>query len=294
MIISASRRTDIPAFYSKWFMGRIRQKFCLVPNPFNPGRISKISLKKDDVDAIVFWTRYPKPFIPRLSFLDKAGYGYYFLFTLLDYPKIFEPEIPRLNLRVDVFKMLSDIIGPQKVIWRYDPVIISNITSYDFHLKAFENLACNLKGFTRRVIISFVDIYPKLKKRFKNMEKKGVKIEQINKKNLEFARSLKNIATENHMKIQTCAEKNNLSAYGIKPGKCIDDKLIYELFKIRVTSLKDKGQRKECLCVPSRDIGMYDTCLFGCKYCYATTSVKKAKKNFSLHNCNQAQLICLA
>ncbi len=291
MIISASRRTDIPAFYSKWFMDRIREKFCLVSNPFNPKQISKISLDPPDVDAIVFWTRYPQPFISHLSILDKMGYGYYFLFTLLDYPEIFEPKSPGLNLRVNTFKELSDKIGPKKVIWRYDPIIISNITPYNFHLKKFESLACELKDFTKQVIISFIDIYPKVRKRFKEMENKGVKIEQIDKKGIEFLRSLKAIANENNIKIQACAEKNSLCQYGIKSGKCIDDRLIYDLFGIRVSQAKDKGQRKECLCVPSRDIGMYDTCIFGCKYCYAITSFKKARKNFSLHDPELPQMV---
>jgi len=161
MIISASRRTDIPAFYSEWFINRIRAGWCFVPNPLNYDQLAYVSLKPEDVDAIVFWSKNPAPIISHLNELDTMGFRYYFQFTLNAYPKVLEPRIPEFSKRIRTFRELGSKLGPMRVIWRYDPIIISNHTPIDFHIAAFSKIATSVKGSTHRVMISFADYYNK-------------------------------------------------------------------------------------------------------------------------------------
>ncbi len=279
MIVSASRRTDIPAFYATWFMNRIREGYCTVPNPFNPKQVSRISLKPGDVDVIVFWTRYPAPFLPFLRELDDRGYRYYFLYTLMKNPRALDPKRPSHNRSLNTFRNLSQRMGMEKVVWRYDPIVFSTLTDEGFHKETYHRISEELKGYTTRSIISIVDMYRKTKKRIRILEKQGIQIIEPSTENLnDLLKSLSLFARDNHMSIQSCAEKPDLSLYGIPPGKCIDDDLIRKVFDLDVTRRKDPSQRTQCGCVASRDMGMYDTCLFGCVYCYATSSIALARK----------------
>ncbi|EFK10608.1 conserved hypothetical protein [delta proteobacterium NaphS2] len=279
MIISASRRTDIPAFYAQWFMNRIREGYCTVPNPFNPKQISRISLKPEDVEVIVFWTRFPGPLLPHLDELDERGYRYYFLYTLMNNPRVLEPHSPSYQKSLKTFRRLADRIGREKVIWRYDPIVFTGITDASFHMETYGRIANQLKGHTSRSIISMVEIYRKARKRLKLLEEQGIFIMQPEEKNLhELMKSMSVSAATNGIQIQTCAEGPKFASYGIQPGKCIDDKLIRHVFGLEVLPLKDPSQRSHCGCVASRDIGMYDTCLFGCLYCYATTHLDHARE----------------
>ena len=149
MIISASRRTDIPAFYARWFMNRIREGYCTVPNPFNPNQVSRISLKPEDVDIIVFWTRYARPLMPFLNELDDRGYRYYFLYTLMNNPRALEPKSPSHKRSLNTFQNLSNRIGMEKVIWRYDPIVFTRITDPNFHKETYQHIAEQLKGLYR-------------------------------------------------------------------------------------------------------------------------------------------------
>ena len=295
MIISASRRTDIPAFYSQWLMNRIMAGYCAVPNPFNYKTISRISLSPEDVKIIVFWTRNPKPLFKNLNFLHRAGFNYYFNYTLMDYPKPFDPMLINLSHKLDTFKKLSDTIGPEKVVWRYDPIILSNLTPVEMHLKVYEKIAQSLRGYTYRSIISFVDLYKKVKNRFRSELKEDIRIDTVHEKPIEtytlLLGQLAQIAHDNTIEIYTCSEPLDFTPYGIKPGKCIDSNYIKKFFGIEVDDRKDPHQRKFCGCVKSKDIGMYDTCLFGCKYCYATHSLTKAKKNYKTHDPDSPSLI---
>ena len=282
MIISASRRTDIPAFYARWFMNRIREGYCTVPNPFNPNQVSRISLKPEDVDIIVFWTRYARPLMPFLNELDDRGYRYYFLYTLLNNPRALEPKSPSHKRSLNTFQSLSNRIGLEKVIWRYDPIVFTRITDPDFHRETYQRIAEQLKGYTGRSIISVVDIYRKARKRLKLLEEQGIPILEIPEEDLgELMKNISASASMNGMEIQSCAEDPELASYGIQPGKCIDDGLIRRVFGLEMTHLKDPSQRSHCGCVASRDIGMYDTCLFGCLYCYATTRFDRARERHS-------------
>lgn len=288
MIISASRRTDIPAFYTEWFMNRIEAGYCAVPNPFNRNQVSFVSLTPEDVDVIVFWTRNPRPLLPHLEALDRRGFRYYFQYTVMNNPRQIDPKSPPLAAALGTFKDLSEIIGPERVIWRYDPIVFSNITGAQFHQETFQQIAQTLRGYTHRSVISIVDDYRKARKRMRDLATYGIKITtldgQSNGRFDQLMRGLSQIATENELEIVSCAEDVDLSEYHIQPGKCVDDTYIRKTFNIDVTSKKDPTQREVCGCVVSKDIGMYDSCLFGCQYCYATQSFDRAKENYAEHN----------
>lgn len=294
MIISVSRRTDIPSFYAKWFINRIRAGYCTVPNPFNSKQVSVVSLKPEDVDVIVFWTRNPRPLLPHLDELHQRGYRFYFQFTVLNYLRLIEPKAPGLKTALGSFQSLSEKFGPEKVIWRYDPILFSDITDHQFHLKTYKYIANALNGLTHRSVISIITLYRKTQRRLEQLEKHGIKIDDGDKTGRRFEELMRRLAftaTENGMEIMNCAEEMDLQPYGISPGKCIDDNYIREVFNIDVTNKKDPSQRKACGCAVSKDIGMYDTCLFGCRYCYATSSFERAKTNYLEHNPDSPSLI---
>ena len=289
MIISASRRTDIPAFYSKWFMNRIKDGYVLVQNPYNTKQIRKVFLTPFQVDAIVFWTRNAKPLIPYLDDLDKLGYNYYFQYTITGYKRELERFTPSPQKAIETFIELSDKIGKEKVIWRYDPIILSDYSSYNEHLRLFEKISNMLENKTDKVVISFADSYKKITNNLKNI---GYKDILENKKELYlFCEELSNIVKDRNIQIETCTEEIDLSIFGINPTKCIDDKLLDKLFNKNLCAIKDKNQRKECGCVESIDIGMYNTCSHGCVYCYATFSDNTVKKNRQKHNPSSALLL---
>jgi hypothetical protein len=295
LIISASRRTDIPAFYAAWFMNRIRAGYCTVPNPFNPNQVSHVSLQPEDVDVIVLWTRHPRPLFPFLAELDDRGYRYYFLYTLLNYPRLIDPKSPPLDAALKTFRELSGRIGPARVIWRYDPIMLSNLTGGPFHQQTYERIARALKGHTLRSIFSTVTFYRKTAARLQELRQQGVEVEAVDARPggmlKELMSAMIRIAGENGMEITSCAETLDLQPYAIRPGKCVDDEYITKAFGLTVTSQKDPSQRPTCACVVSRDIGMYDSCTFGCAYCYANKSFELAKLNLEAHDPNSPSLL---
>lgn len=286
-IISASRRTDIPAFFADWFMNRIREGYFHRVNPFNANQVRAVSLAPDDVDAIVFWTKNPQPLLPHLDELDKRGYRYYFQFTLNPYGEIFEPHVPPLAERIAVFRELSRRIGPHRVIWRYDPIIVSDATPLEYHREMIASTAAALQGHATRMVFSFLDFYGKVAGRIKELEKtKGIRVIDITdgsrrEEMLRLAAWIKQIGDHSGLEILSCAEQFDLAQLGIQHGSCIDGRLISSLFGIRKDFPKDKNQRGECLCVESIDMGMYNTCSFQCTYCYANLSSKNIAANLA-------------
>lgn len=267
MIISASRRTDIPAFYSKWFMRRIKDGFVYVRNPMNTHQVSCIPLSPDAVDCIVFWTKNPAPsFIDALPALDDMGYKYYFQYSITSYNDKIERHIGKKEVQIEKFVRLSDAIGRDKVIWRYDPIFVSEYYDMDYHAKWFEYIASRLAGKTGKCIISFLDRYKKIEKR---LDEAGIK-EPTAMQMLEAGERLAKIAARYSIKIETCCETADLSQFGIEHGHCIDADLISRICGKRFALGKDKSQRQNCGCVESVDIGAYNTCRNGCVYCYAT------------------------
>lgn len=286
MILSVSRRTDIPNYYSDWFFNRIKEGYVYVKNPMNTHQISKIDISPDIVDCIVFWTKNPENMIERLDELD--AYKYYFQFTLTGYGKDIEPNIPDKKEHIlPTFKKLSEKIGKDKVIWRYDPIIVNQKYTIDYHVRAFEAIAQSLEGYTSKVIISFVDLYDKTKR---NMAQ--LKISEISDDDIRIiAKELAVIAQKHNLEIESCAEQIELQNIGIKHGHCINRNLIEHILGCNLKASKDKNQREECGCIESIDIGAYNTCFNGCKYCYANFNDARVKNNGKKYNAN-SPLLC--
>lgn len=279
MIISASRRTDIPSFYSDWFFNRIKEGFVYVRNPMNIHRIGKVALTPDVIDGIVLWTKNPLPMLHRLNELD--SYNYYFQFTLNSYQTDAEQNIPSKNdVIIPAFQRLSDILGPDRVIWRYDPIFLSEKYTMGYHLEYFEKIARRLKGYTKKCTISFIDYYRNTVNNAKNLN--IITLSEDNK--VLIGKDLSEIASMYDLSMESCAEGIDLSPYGIAHAKCIDDKLLEKIAGYTLKIEKDKSQRLECGCVSSVDIGMYNTCKNGCKYCYANYSSKTVSINALRHD----------
>jgi len=286
MIISASRRTDIPAYYSDWFYNRIKEGYVLVRNPMNFRQVSRIDLSPDIVDGIVFWTKNPLPMLSRLAELEK--YMYYFQFTITPYGDDIESNLSVKTDIISAFKRLTSAIGAERVIWRYDPILINPKYSMEFHIQAFEKLAAKLYQYTRKVTISFVDVnYRGLKSHINELALSKFPSEL----QMELSAALAKIAHSYGLEIDTCAEEMDLQQFGINRACCIDGKLFEKLLGHSLNVKKDKFQRAECGCASSIDIGMYNTCLHGCKYCYANYSKSSVNGNYAKHSPHSPLLI---
>lgn len=277
MILSVSRRTDIPAFYSEWFFNRLRDGFIDVRNPMNIHQVSRVMITPDVIDCIVFWTKNPKAMLARLD--ELKNYNYYFQFTLNPYDRRIESSVPKKNEIISTFKELSSKIGNNRVIWRYDPILITDVIGVNYHIQYFEELAKRLTGFTKRCVISFVDIYKKT-----STNTKYLNLREPNKDEMSaIAEAFSKIANNFGLEIVTCAENVDLQKFGIEHGHCIDPVLIEEICGYKIDTRKDKNQRKECGCIESIDIGAYNTCCHGCAYCYANFNNDKVKLQSSRH-----------
>ena len=279
MIISASRRTDIPTYYSEWFMNRIREGYALARNPMNAHQVSRISLSPEVVDGIVFWTKNPAPMLDKLPQLK--DYMYYFQFTLNAYEQDVEADVPlKHKYIVPTFQRLSEMIGPERVVWRYDPILLSDKYTFDYHVKYFELLAKKLAPYTQKCTISFLDMYVKTERNVAGLNIQPWTLELQD----AMAKSLAEIAHSYGLELETCAEGIELEKYGIKHAHCIDGELFAKLLGCPLKVGKDKNQRKECGCVDSVDIGAYNTCRNGCRYCYANFNAKMVQNNQQRHN----------
>ena len=286
MIISASRRTDIPTFYSKWFEQRVREGFLYVRNPMNIHQVSRISLDPDVVDCIVFWTKNPIPMLDRLDAF--AAYPYYFQFTLTGYGKDIEAHLPdKQRELIPAFQRLADGIGSEKVIWRYDPITFTEVYTPDYHLRAIEKIAQQLEGRTEKCVISFVDTYRKNAKAMEALGTHSIEGDEL----VGFARRIAEIAGERGMKVATCAEAIDLASVGIEHNCCIDAELIGRIVGGKMKVGKDKAQRMECGCVASIDVGSYNTCGNGCRYCYANFSPTMVASNMAAYDW-QSPMLC--
>ncbi|MDR2102487.1 MAG: DUF1848 domain-containing protein, partial [Treponema sp.] len=276
MIISVSRRCDIPRFRFGWFLERLNQGFAETANPFNRSQIRRVSLLPEDAEVLVFWTRDPGAILENLEHPEIRGRRFYVMATLTGYPRILEPNPPAPERVIAAIRGLGEKLGPPRIIWRYDPLFLSSLTDLEFHLANFRSLAEALKGRVRRVIISLYDEYPGAQRRIAALERAGsfrvlplygdggLILPEIR----ELLRAMARIAAEAGMEIQSCAEEEDLAVLGIRAGACLDGELIRELWGIE-TGGKDKNQRPRCRCVPSTDIGSYGPCPAGCVYCYA-------------------------
>ena len=276
MIISASRRTDIPSFFSEWIVNRLKEQYAYVRNPMNIHQVSKIDLSPDVVDCIVFWSKDPEPMLDKLNLLK--DYMYYFQFTLNAYDNDLEANLPTLTERINTFRTLSNYLGKERVLWRYDPIIINQKYSMDWHIEKFKFLAEQLCLSTEKVTISF--LYAKISH---NIKVKNIYEASYKQKKL-LAKHFSEIAHSHNIEISACAEDIDLSSYGIAHAKCIDDKLISKLLNCSMDAEKDKNQRSECGCISSIDLGLYNTCQNGCVYCYANHNHTIRKQNFEAYD----------
>lgn len=305
IIISASRSTDIPAFYSDWFIYRIKQGYLVWKNPFNQ---SPLFVTFQNTRLIVFWSKNPKPIIQHLDYLNDKNLNYYFQFTINDYVKEkLEPNVPSVESRIETFINLSEKIGKEKVIWRFDPLILTDKIGVNELLSKIERIGNQLSQHTVKLVFSFADIgiYRKVQS---NLNKGNINYSEFDDISMnQFAKGLKELNQKWKFEISTCAEKIELGKYGINHNRCIDDDLMkhlfykdsklmeflgYELKKadlfetkeelipIKKRNLKDKGQRELCGCIFCKDVGEYNTCLHLCEYCYANTSKKVVLDNY--------------
>lgn len=278
MILSVSRRTDIPAFYSDWFFNRIKEGFVCVRNPMNIHQISKIKITPDIIDCIVFWTKNPEKILERIT--EIRNYNFYFQFTINPYNQSLEMQVPRKGKIINVFKKLSEEIGGNKVIWRYDPILFTKEIDIEYHIKYFEEIAKRLKGYTNRCVISFIDNYKKTESNLKGTYARGLTDKEI----IILTKRIVDIANSYNIEILSCAEKIDLEDLGVRHGKCIDDSIIEQITGYKLDVKKDKNQRQECGCIESIDIGEYNTCSHHCLYCYANFNRDSVLKKREKHN----------
>jgi len=277
-IISASRRTDIPSFYDKWFLNRIKEGYACYLNPFS-GAKHYVSLKKEDVACFVFWSKNFIPFMDVLKIIDQLGYKFYFNYTINNYPEFLENNVPDFKITVDNLIKIAEIYSPNHINWRYDPIIITSQTDFNYHLKNFNMLASMLKGYVKRCMISYISLYGKVKKNFYELKKRGGidLYDYENKIKIDFALKLAEIAEKNDISLYSCC-MDFLISDKIHKAHCIDGDLINELFFKNIVKFKSKIKptRKECGCTESIDIGTYNTCIHGCVYCYANINKTQA------------------
>jgi len=271
MIISASRRCDIPRFAFDWFLQKLDEGFVDVKNPFNPRQIRRVSLLPESAGLFAFWTRDPASLLVHAENLEQRGYRFYVMTTLTAYPRVLEPNVPAAETVTQTMRDLAEKITADRVIWRYDPVFLSDLTDFDFHRRTFAHLAARLNGAVKRVIVSMYDEYSAAEKRLAVLERSRLLKRMphpafdpaVRQLFAEFAR----IARAEGMEIQSCAEED-LSDLGIPSGACIDGEYIARVFGLEAPG-KDRNQgRPFCRCVQSVDIGAYGQCPARCVYCY--------------------------
>lgn len=280
MILSVSRRTDIPAFYSQWFIHRLNAGEVYIRNPFNPKQVTHLIIPPENVDCIVFWTKNPAPLISRRNLLESFSIPYYFLFTITPYGRDIEPGLPAVAKLITTFVNLSKIIGSERVIWRYDPIIFTQERDENYHLNRFAAMCDRLAGNTHRCIVSFFAPYKKV---LKNCQDLTIHLPDPDRIYRMLVR-MKEIADNYSIELRSCATAEDYSEFGIEPSACIDSNLISRITGKPIPYKKDPSQRKECRCTRSIDIGAYNTCAHGCLYCYANTNHKKAYENLIHHD----------
>jgi hypothetical protein len=280
-IISASRRTDVPAFHARWFLNRIRAGYCHWVHPYT-GRVRRVSLVPDDVLAIVFWTRNPGPLLRSLPALREAGYTMLFQFTITGFGPPVESHNPKVERSLNHFESLSRRLGPGAVLWRYDPIVLSSKLTAQGHRQRFARLARRLEGLTRRCTFSFVDLYGKTRRNLGRIETSTGEAfhDPASEEKEALAGQLSEIATRHGMTFLSCCD-DSLVGQGVGKSRCVDPDAVATVRETPLPSLPPRPTRPDCGCVRSVDIGTYDTCAFGCAYCYAVSSREAAVRRIA-------------
>lgn len=281
MILNVSGRTDIVAFYSKWFLNRLKEGYVDVRNPFNPNLVSRIDF--DDVDLILFCTKNPIPIVDKLGDIKIP---YIFHVTITPYKDDIEPNLPSKSKIIEAVKKISTRVGIDNIYVRYDPIFISEKYNIEYHIKAFTKLCSLLKGYVKTIIVSFIDNYKNVRKNLPYLKYRSFTEEDYKLIGENFSK----IAKDNNMVIQTCFEERNLTEYGFIKGECMSKELV---FKLTGKTYKKWQARKgnACNCVELVDIGVYNSCNHLCKYCYANYDESKVKENINNHDINSSLLI---
>ena len=283
MILNTGSRTDIPAFYSEWFMNRIREGYVMVRNPYDEKRIIRYNLNKDLIDVIVFCTKNPKPILKYIDELKQ--YPLYFNVTITPYGKEIEPNVPHKKEIMDSFIELSKKIGIKNIVWRYDPIFLNERYTLDYHLLIFEKMAAYLEGYCDAVIISFIDLYEKTRRNFK--EVREVSFED----QCRITQAFVKIAEKHGMKIRLCHEDEKLEVYGADASGCLSQKVLEEAIGEKLQVKTTNFTRQGCKCLLGNDIGVYNSCMHLCRYCYANYDALIVEKNFRLHDPKSPLLI---
>ena len=282
MIINTGSRTDIPAFFSKWFLNRIDEGSVCTRNPYNDD-IYRYPLDSKIIDCLCFCTKNPKPMLRNLDALD--DYNQYWFVTITPYGRDIEANVPSYKQVIKTFKELSDYLGVNKVSWRYDPIFITEKYDLDFHIDKFEELACELSDYTNDCTISFIDLYQKVLRNFP--EAKEVTTDE----RLIIGENFSKIAKNYDIQMKTCVEGTLLDQFGFDSSGCMTQQVLEKAIGNNLKVPKGKYHNRECNCLMGRDIGLYNTCMHGCKYCYANSNMKLVKKNSKLHNPDSPLLI---
>lgn len=276
MIINTGQRTDIPAFYAEWFANRLREGFVCVRNPYFPEQVSRYRLDPSVVDCIGFCTKDPAPMFKYTDLL--RDYGQYWFVTVTPYGRDIEPNVKDKHELLEDFKKLSGIVGVNSTGWRYDPIFISGKYSVEYHLRAFEKMAAALDGCTKTAVISFIDLYPKVRRNFPEAR------EVTKEERLTLGREMVKIAAAHGMTLKPCAEGDELAQFGADCGGCMRIGDYEKAIGKRLLAPKKKGARAGCACYLSCDIGAYNTCLHLCKYCYANAEPSVVLAHSRLHD----------
>jgi hypothetical protein len=284
MIINTGCRTDIPAFYSKWLMNRIHDGFVYTRNPFNPNQVTKYSLNPNVVDCLAFCTKNLKPMLGYIEEL-KAKYRMYWFVTITPYGRDIEPFVPEKKIVIEDFKKLSTSIGVNSVGWRYDPIFIGSGFDVNKHIECFKIIAKELKGYTKDVTISFLDLYEKVKRNAPDLRP------PTREECIQIGKAFAKIGKENEMIVHSCCEKNYLAEFGIDCKGCMSKEIVEKGIGKILYPPKQKNIREDCNCLMGNDIGAYNTCGHLCKYCYANSNSGLVRKNMKKHNPNSPFLI---
>ena len=276
MIINTGQRTDIPAFYAEWFANRLKEGFVCVRNPYNPNQVSRYRLDPSVVDVIGFCTKNPAPMFTYMDLLK--DYGQYWFVTITGYGRDIEPNVPDKHHLLEDFKKLSGIVGVNSIGWRYDPIFVSERYSVDYHLRAFKQIAEELSGYTETVVISFIDLFPKVRRNFPEAQ------EVTKEQRLALGMEIIKIASSCGMTVKPCAEGDELSVYGADCGGCMRISDYEKAIGKHLNAPKKKGARAACACYLSCDIGAYNTCKHLCRYCYANTESSRVLAHSRLHD----------
>ena len=284
MIINTGARTDTVQYYTDWLLKRFEEGYVLARNPLFPNKVTRYELNPDVVDCVVFCSKNYEPILSRLyEITDK--FNTYFHYTITAYGKDVEPGVPSISESIETLKKLSALVGKQRVSWRYDPVLLTEKYTIETHLKTFEKMARELSPYIDRCIFSFVEMYKKL-------EYNMPEIIMMSAENMDvLAQRFGEIAKKHGIYIQTCGTNGDFSKYGIHSSGCMTLDILGAANNITFKNLKHKGLRQGCHCIESRDIGAYDTCMNGCKYCYANKNPQKAFDNYKLHDPNSPLIL---